>query len=457
MAENKENKKKKTSEKGFLLSESTQMELQKLIPQVSFNEIMSCNLGEEAAADKTVHYFGKYLGQYQDQFKLNKGMRILFLANEISARDGSLSLYSIFQKYCQTYDEMTWEEFEEIIKPISSISSKAPLQKSGDRLTLTTLGRLLLHNYQKLKAEMLALQKYGEFGDLFTMIDGIRTFWSYNQYGLDIEYIASLINNLKQFVETLRSAGESILKDNAVDSQIQIIYDLISEILELQESGDMDESFSFRQKFKIFNHLIIAIKELAQIARKKFQIRLKKSRQLLLENPFSEMERFILYNWDEKDWSDLFYSSPTCAIPIKLPMKLNKHLVKKALKGFLKKKQEIEYDELPDAPPLIDKKPVEELLINEEELIPLKEDLYQKALESGESLDYNIVRSKDPGKFLNNLLLFYLLASEERLHFKCEQPIKTISDEEFHVEFFTAREFEILKRRTQRESVSDVK
>lgn len=454
---NKKNEKKGEVKENtpLFLSESVQKELQELIPKVRFEEVMSCETSEEVAADKMILYFGEYFNQFKDQFTLNKAMRILNIASEISARGEFLSKHTIYQGYCQKYNELPWDEFEEIIKPIIRLSSMSPLQKtSGDQLNFTLLGRLLLHNYHKLKVEMLALKKYGTFQDLFTIIEDVRSFWNYSPYGMDIEYIFSLTNNLKNFTDSLKTAGDDVLKDEAVDDKLKLIHDLIDQILEIQSSGDMDSSnISYRQKIHISDLLVKAILELMQIAKRKFNIRLKRSREPIFETSFLELEKWILSNWDKKEWSDYFYASSTCGTPVQFPMRLNEYFVKKVLKNFIKKRQEIEYDELPKDIPEIDHKPIEDLLINEDEIIHLKEELYQKALTANDPLDYKIVRSKKPEKFLNNLIIFFLLASEERLHFDEEKKVVSIQDRKYHVDSFTARIFELTNKKMENERV----
>lgn len=444
----KEKKRDIKEDTSLFLSESVQEELQELIPKVRFEEVMSCKTSEEIAADKMVLYFGGCFNQFKDQFALNNAMRILNIASEISARGELLSKYIIHQVFCQKYNELSWDEFEKIIKPMIRLSSLSPLQKIGDdKLIFTLMGRLLLHNYHKLKVEMLALKKYGPFEDLFAIIEDIRSFWNYSPYGMDIEYIFSLTNNLKNFTESLKTAGDSALKDEIVDAKLKIIHGLIDQILEIQSSGDMDESnISYRQKFYIGDLLMKAILELTQIAKRKLNIRLRRSREPQFETSFLTMEKHILSNWDLKEWSDYFYATSTCGTPIHFSMKLNEFFIKKALKSFIRRHQEIEYDELPKDIPEIDHKPIKDLLMNEDEVINLKEELYQKALIANNPRDYEIVRSKRPEKFLNNLLVFYLLASEERIHFDEEKKVISIQDRKNHLELFTARTFELINK-----------
>ncbi|MFX1294264.1 MAG: hypothetical protein ACFFD2_05325 [Promethearchaeota archaeon] len=449
----KENKRKvevqeKKMDLQSVFPESTQSELRELIPEISFDEIMSCETMEQRAADNTVLLLGNFLGNFDDQFDLNKAMRILHIASEVNVREGTLTLYSIYQAYCQSYGELPWEEFERVIARISRLSSFAPLHKIGENLKFTLLGRIMLRNYQKLKADILAMKKYGKYEEFFNVVEDIRTYWNYSPYGMDIEFVFSITNNLKNLVEVLRAEGDNSLIDMTIDAKLTVIFSLIDQVLEIQSSGDMDRSdISSRQKFRVGSQLISALGELASFLGRKFTVRIKKSREELLETPFPEIERWILENWNEVEWSDYFYVSATCTAPVKFPMILNEHLIKKALKNFLKKKSDIDYEELPKPSPIIDELPLEELPVNEDELIPLKEELFQVAIRKSDVLDYEIVRYKNPVSFSNRLIVFYLLASEGRLHYNREEEAEIIEDEQFHLEWFMARKFEILEKK----------
>ncbi|MEX2683831.1 MAG: hypothetical protein Q6373_019825 [Candidatus Sigynarchaeota archaeon] len=439
------------------LPEETQSDLKEMTPAVSFEEIMSCNADETRAADKLVLLFGKYLSQYPDQQAMNEAMQVLYVASELVAKEGVISKHNIYQAFCSKHGTVEWETFLALIDPMTGVSSFAPLKKSGDELKFTSLGRVLLHNYQKLKAEMVAMQKYGALQDLFCMIDDIRSFWNYGQYGMDIEVIFSLINNLRNLIDAMKEEGDAILKDPTVDAKIQKIHDLIDQIMEIHETECKAPSeLTIQQKVKLTQYLVEAIKELASISGRKFRTRLIVSRDAVLESPFPRLESAIIKEWDSKDWAELFYSCPTSCQPTQLSLKVSDFLLKKALQSFLKQKQEIMYGELPPEPSEeISRISMDQLLVKEKEMQTLKEKMHEKAMGTDSKVDYDVAKAREPYHFLDNLLMFYELAREKKIHVETEKPIRDITDKEHLIGHFTARSFTIIEKRRPGESQAE--
>jgi predicted Ser/Thr protein kinase len=95
---------------------------------------------------------------------------------------------------------------------------------------------------------------------------------------------------------------------------------------------------------------------------------------------------------------------------------------------------------------------MDQLLVKEKEMHTLKEKILEKAKQSDPRIDYEVAKTKEPYHFLDNLLMLYELAREEKIHVETENPIKDISDKENLIENFTSRSFVILQKTPKDES-----
>ncbi len=173
------NKKKKNGieekKNKFFLSEETQTSLRKLIPKISIEEVMSCESQESKAADKMLLSFGKNMGKFTSQEDLNMAMKILFYIGMKRSFEGEQSKYSIYEGFSKEIDQISWEKFEDLLSALTGRSIFSPLQSIGEILKLTSMGKFLIHTYQKLKLETIAMKRYGIFEDLFVMVEMIRS------------------------------------------------------------------------------------------------------------------------------------------------------------------------------------------------------------------------------------------------------------------------------------------
>ncbi len=447
MTELNEEKSNKIEEKKnqFFLSKETQESLKKLIPKISIGEVMSCESQESKAADKMLLSFGKNMGKFSSQENLNTAMKILFFIGMKKSFEGEQSKYSIFEGYCKNFEPLSWEKFEDLLSKLTGRSILNPLQNIGEVLKLTSMGKFLVHTYQKLKLETIAMKRYGVFEDLFVMVEMIRSFISFDQYGLELNWIYGLMNALKDFVESLKREGNTILEDPDIDEKIREIHKLIDQILEFQNKDVLGtSSLTIQHHVQISSSIFDAVIQLLNIASAKYDFNLAKSRGGLLETPFIKMQEFILNNLVTKNWQEIFFNCNKCAIPVQYPMKINSYYVKRALINVLQKVEDTEFEELPEAPsPILEEKSFIENIVEKSDLIPLKEELLEKAIKFKPEEDYTIVKNKKPRSFLENLLMFYTLSFEQKI--QLDNKFRIINDSKRHIEKFTARKYNIIE------------
>lgn len=446
MKENIENTQNDIESKknSFFLSKETQDSLRKLIPKISIDEVMSCDSHESKAADKMLLSFGKNMGKFSNQEDLNTAMKILFYIGMKRSFEGEQSKYSIFEGFCKDFESISWEKFEDLLSKLTGRSILSPLQNIGEILKLTSMGKFLIHTYQKLKLETIAMKRYGIFEDLFVMVEMIRSFISFDQYGLELNWIYGLINALKDFVENLKREGNIILEDPDIDEKIREIHKLIDQILEFQNKDELgNSSLTIQHHVQISTSIFDAVIQLLNIASAKYDFKLAKSRGGLLETPFIKMQDFILNNFTNKNWQEIFFNCNTCAIPVQYPMKINSYYVKRALINVLRKVEDTEFEELPEAPSsILEEKSFIENVVEKSDLIPLKEELLEKAIKFNPEEDYQIVKNKKPRTFLENLLMFYTLSLEQKI--QLENKFRIINDSKRYIEKFTARKYNII-------------
>ena len=429
----------------FFLSEDTQKSLKKLIPNISHEEVMSCESQDSKAADKMLLSFGKNIDKFQTPEDLNTAMKILFYIGMKRSSEGYLSKYKVFEGYCKDIESLSWEQFDNILSKLIGRSILNPLNENNEILRLTSMGKFLVHNYQKLKLETIAMKRYGVFEDLFVMVEMIRSFINFEQYGLELSWIYGLVNALKDLSENLKRQGNTILEDPKFDDYVKEIYKLMDQVLEIQNRDDdlNDSEITIQHHVQISVHLLDTIIQLLNLASTRYDLRLAKSKGILLEKPFIKMEDFILINLDKIDWQKLFFECNSCALPVQYPMKINSYYIKRALVNVLRKVEDPEFEELPETPSsILDEKSFIETVIEKSDLIPLKENLLEKAVKFNPAQDYRIVRNKNPRTFLENLLMFYTLSMENKIHIKDE--FHVIKDLKRHIEKFTTRKYNII-------------
>jgi len=429
----------------FFLSKETQESLRKLIPNISISEVMSCESQESKAADKMLLSFGRSLGKFSSQEDLNTAMKILLQIGMKRSLEGEQSKFSIYESYCKDVESISWEKFEDLLSKLTGKSMLSPINNIGDILKLTSMGKFLLHTYQKLKLETIAMKRYGVFEDLFVMVEMIRSFISFEQYGLEINWIYGLLNGLKDFVENLKRDRNAILEDPEIDIKVKEIHKLIDQILEFQQKDELgDSSLTIQHHVQITTNIFDAVLQLLNLASAKYDFKLAKSQGGLSETPFLKLQDYIISNFEEEDWQTLFFNCNTCGVPVQYPMRINKYYIKRALVNVLRKVEDTEYEALPEVPSsIIEEKSFIENMIEKSDLIPLKEELLEKAITLHPEKDYQVVKHKNPRIFLENLLMFYTLSFENKIDI--ESIVHLIQDSERHIENFTARNYNLIE------------
>ena len=437
---------KRSFNKVIFGTSETRNQLSKMTPPSTAEEIMSCDTVEARGADRWILVFGKIIGQYLTQQDLNIAMKILEVANIESIQQEYLSSHHLYQIYCETYENIERELFENIIKILIGNSTRFPLQKKDSGMELTKLGLYLLLTYKKLKSETLAMRKYGEFDEVYILIENLRTTCHFGDYGMDVEVGYSLTYTLKKLVQKLQSKGDLLVKEPKLKKWMETIYDLIDKLIIFQGSKDFQEgNLKVHQKINITNQLIEAIREFLGILSKQFEYTVFDATRFLFDKPFHEMQNYVLENF--KEFPKLFYQSDKAGIPVQFTMRLNRFYLKKALHNFFDKKKKLTFDVLPDTP--TDSFQEKELDINkiqQEEIHSLKELLFERGNQLGPCLDYLVIQDHDPIRLLEKSIAFHLLAKEKRV--QLDNDVEIIEDEINNIEEIWARFFNILKEVT---------
>lgn len=424
----------------------TRNQLSEMTPPSSAEEIMSCDSSEAKGADRWILFFGKTIGQYHTQQDLNIAMKILEVANIESVQQEYLSSHHLYQIYCEIYENLEREHFEKILKLLIGNSTRFPLQRRDQGMELTKLGLYLLLTYKKLKSETLAMRKYGEFDEVYILIENLRTFCHFGDYGMEVEVGYSLTFTLKKLVKKLQSKGDLLVKEPRLKRWMETIYDLIDKLIIFQGSQDFQEGdLKVQQKISISNQLIEAIREFLGILSKQFEYTVFDATRLLFDKPFHEMQNYILENFNE--YPKIFYQSNKAGIPVQFNMRLNRFYLKKALHNFFDKKIKLTFDVLPDTPTdSLQEKEIDLNKVQQEEIHSLKELLFERGKRLGPCLDYLVIQDQDPIRLLEKSLAFHLLAKEKRVHL--EKEVEVIKDEFNNIEAIWARFFNILQEET---------
>jgi len=421
----------------------TQARLSEMTPPSTAEEIMTCESIEAKGADKWILHFGKVIGNFNKQEDLNLAMRILEIATIESNKMDYLSFSHLFQVYCEKYEEPDKNQFKEVLNSISKNSSLSPLSKSNEGLELTKLGAYLLLTYKKLKSETLSMRKYGEFDEVYLLIENIRTYCHFDDYGMEVEVGYSLIYTLRKLVKKLQMKGDLLVKEPKLKKWMDNIYDLIDKLILFQESRDFQEGdLKMKQKVTITNQLVEAIREFFSILHKQFEFEVFDTSRILFDKPFNNMENYILNNTD--DWVSRFYGSTYSAIPAQYAMKLNRFYLKKALNNFFDKKKKLTFDELPEDPSSIpEEKEINLNKIQEKEIHSLKKKLFERGAQLCPCLDYLVIQDKNPAKLVEKSLAFHILAKEKKISLNPDFEI--IKDEINNIKKISAREFDLYK------------
>lgn len=421
----------------------TQARLQEMTPPSTAKEIMTCDSAVAKGADRWILFFGKTIGRFNVQTDLNIAMQILEIANIESIKRDYLSTHHLFQVYCETYKIISRSQFESIINLISKNSSWFPLQKSEKGLELTKLGLYLLLTYKKLKSETLAMRKYGDFDEVYFLIENIRTFCHFDDYGMEVEVGYSLIYTLKKLVKKLQSKGDLLVKEPKLKDWMKNIYELIDKLIVFQGSRDyQDGDLKMQQKVTITIQLIEAIRGFFGILHKQFEYIVFDTSRVFFDKPFNEMEKHIFNHLDE--WSLKFYQSELSAIPVQFAMRLNRFYLRRGLHNFFDKKKKLTFDDLPDTPSAdLEEKEMDLNKIQEEEIHSLKKMLFERGCQLGPCLDYLIIQDKNPVKLVEKSLAFHILANEKKI--SLDKDIEKIKDDSNNIEMIWARNFSINK------------
>jgi len=421
----------------------TQARLSEMIPPSTAEEIMNCDSIEAKGADKWILHFGKVIGNFNKQEELNLAMRILEIANIESIKMDYLSFSHLFQVYCEKYEEPNKNQFKDVLNSITKNSSLSPLSKSNEGLELTKLGAYLLLTYKKLKSETLSMRKYGEFDEVYLLIENIRTYCHFDDYGMEVEVGYSLIYTLRKLVKKLQMKGDLLVKEPKLKKWMNNIYNLIDKLILFQESQDFQEGdLKMKQKVTITNQLIEAIREFFRILHKQFEFEIFDTSRILFDKPFNNMENYILNNTD--DWVSKFYGSAYSAIPVQYAMKLNRFYLKKALNNFFDKKKKLTFDELPEDPTSVpEEKEIDLNKIQEKEIHSLKKKLFERGAQLCPCLDYLVIQDKNPVKLVEKSLAFHILAKERKISLNTDFEI--IKDEINNIKKISAREFDLYK------------
>ncbi len=421
--------------------------LSEMTPPSSAEEIMSCETSEAKGADRWILIFGRIIGQYPTQKDLNIAMKILEVANIESVKQEYLSSHHLYQAYCEIYENLEMEHFKKVLKLLIGKSTWFPLQMRDQGMELTILGLYLLLTYKKLKSETLAMRKYGDFDEVYILIENLRTLCHFGDYGMEIEVGYSLTFTLKKLVKKLQSKGDLLVKEPKLKRWMENIYELIDRLIIFQGSQDFQEGdLKVHQKISITNQLIEAIREFLSILSKQFEYTVYDATRLLFDKPFHEMEKYILENFDE--YPIAFYQSNKAAIPVQFNMRLNRYYLKKALHNFFDKKKKLTFDVLPDSPTdSLHEREIDINRVQREEIHSLKELLFERGTLLGPCLDYLVIQDADPIRLLEKSLAFHLLAKEKRI--QLEKEVEVIKDEINNIEVIWARNFNIVNEETQ--------
>lgn len=423
-------------------TEKTMRDMKNLTPQISQEEIWRCDTPETRNAESTLYLVAKYFGKFDDPQKMNLAMRILNMAMMIQARDGIVSTHAMHAMYTSEFGALEWDDFEAILDKLKSSSIHAPLRIIDEysRMEITKIGILLSNVYQRLKAEVLAMKKYGALEDIFAMLDDVRAFYHYDQYGMDVQFVYSLANHLNELTTKIKEEGDAILNDPSLATKIEGIQKLIGEILNLNVVNGENE-FTLNQKVAITGKIFTAIIELLTITTKKLKLDIRKAGDLILKSPIPQFEKDLVLRLDDMSFGDIFYSCSTCSQPTEIPSRVNEINLKKALVAFFKKKVTIEFSELPEEPP----KELQELVIDPLEVQAtvdlIRQEMISRAQSIGKGKDYDVMKDKDPITFLKNQRIFYMLAAQNEFSLDFGN-IFLISNAPRKIESFTARTFE---------------
>ena len=118
------------------------------------------------------------------------------------------------------------------------------------------------------------------------MVGDVRAYWNYGQYGLAVDHIHSMANNLRALVRSLEEQGELAMQDEDFASHVGLIHELIEEILNLKASREY-EQLTTKQNIHITNQIIIALSGLINIVDRKFSRDIVSIKSGVVETPFS--------------------------------------------------------------------------------------------------------------------------------------------------------------------------
>jgi hypothetical protein len=420
-------------------------DLAQLIPSVTFDEIMHCSNYDQRAADRSIYQIGVSFGNFRDPEELNLAMQIISVIIPISLSETGLTKENIYQEYCKNYMKIEYDTFLEILSKLIGRSTYSALQNTYQGIILTDFGTFLFEYYKKLKAEMMAIQKYGKMRGIFSFLMGFRTMMNYDYFNMDVNPFYAQIRALKQAIKEMREEGESLFSDNAFSLKIESIHNLIDELLTSQEIYMQDHSYSIQDHSLLLTELFRSISDILNIYSKKIDFSFDGVLINRLNNPAPLIERYILENWNQINWKNLFYGTNDTAGPTRIVIPFGKKIIERAIVQNLITKPMEELSDLPkDQPAIISKITIEDLKIRKEEVQKIKNQIWTQIQENIYDLDYEVIQDKDILSFFRKMIGFYTLAFERKIH--VEDKIQKISDLKRNVKSFTARKFKLLKK-----------
>jgi hypothetical protein len=152
------------------------------------------------------------------------------------------------------------------------------------------------------------------------------------------------------------------------------------------------------------------------------------------------MEKVFLELMDDGTCDDFFIQDPICAWPIQLLMGFNANTLEKNVLALVAESLQEYISDLPIEPPdNMEIADLAESMVKDEEYNQIKNALEECVCQTGEGMDYELVKNKNPVKFLSDLASFYQLVGDGRVDL--DPDIYPINDKEYSIQLFTARRY----------------
>lgn len=440
-----EKKQEQNDNKPKVYSENVLNELAKLIPEITFDEIMNSENYDQKTSDRYIFNFACSLGSLDNDEELNVAMKIVSILEMFGYEDNNWSVERIYQKYFGLYGEYEFNRFKEIIKKIIGVSNFSLIQRSYNGLSLSQFGSFVFDYYRKLKAELLVIQKNKELRDLYQFLMSFRSYLNYNGLNMDVNPIYMQARLLKKAIESIKEKGDSIYEDEQFGDKINAVHKLIDDLLDLQQTIMQDSIFNIQDHMKIISQLISSIGDIITLITRKTNLIFDGGLISSSFNPYPIIERYILENWEEIPWENLFLKSEENATPTQILLSFSDVIIEDSIRSYLLSKPlEEEISDLPDKPfHEIQEISKEEMKVRQEEYQRTKDEVLELISTQNFEFDYYVFRDMDISKFFKKMIGFYTLCFEGRVH--SDDKITLINDIENQVKVFTGRPY-ILKK-----------